>query len=85
MATSGSLRGTVEGIATQLREQDVAVDSNRRALAVLEEDTVRAGEHAHHTALQVENHEPLTSSGSVKELQHQQNRARAGNPSHGAA
>lgn len=41
MATGASLRGVVESLATQLREQDVAVDANRRALAVLEEDTVR--------------------------------------------
>jgi intracellular sulfur oxidation DsrE/DsrF family protein len=40
-AGTGSLRDIVEAVSSQLREQDMIVDANRRAVAVLEEDNVR--------------------------------------------
>ena len=42
-ATSGSLREHVDALTAQVREQDLIVDTNRRTLAVLEEDIVSAG------------------------------------------
>lgn len=40
-ASTSSLRDIVEAVSSQLREHDVIIDSNRRAVVVLEEDNVR--------------------------------------------